>query len=511
MNVPRRIPLFAAFACLWLASVSVAQPLGSPVEPTFDNPNRFAVAGIDAARRFFNLASTRRTDCCIIGDSNTRANHVGHESGMGLAIGSHFGTYATAVGPAAGFGWWGDTISSTSTILFPPFMQEGGPPGALVSEFSDTGFPTGYAVLPSGVQIDSWYNSGFTLLADSPIDISAALRYHATQWIFGPASAGYCNPSCRPAFPGNLYTNYAVGPTVSSAGPVRRLQDFSFDVPAGPRDSNGLVFCLADAAGARNSQGPFLITWQRVENTSRASGIAYSPLWGVGGQAAYHAALALQSALSPTIEWMRQATRLQNGPPVLLVQILHGGNDVNYHVGSLGPIGGLDSSTPAGHADNIRAIMASLRNAWTISGNNPQNLFFLLGPYHPRPDPDTPVPGYEQEWRTIAAQDAQVFTVAGTMLSTTTQFAQRGMLAGGTDPYHLSPAGFITWGQTMMSSLTRALCPADFSENGTLAVTDIFAYLDAWFAGDIRADFNYSGALEAQDIFDFLNAWFAGC
>ncbi len=514
MIVPHHIPMpsiLAAIACLSLASMAIAQPLGSTVAPTFDNPNRLAVAGVDAARRVFALATTRRIDCCIIGDSNTRASHIGHEGGMGLALGNRLGTYATAVSPAAGFGWWGDTIASTNSVLFPPFVAEGAPLNVLISEFASDGFPTGYAALPSGVAAVTTYNSGLTIAADSPIDITGPLRYHATQWIFGTTSVGYCSPSCRPAFPGDPTNNYASGPTISSAGPTRRLQDFSFDVPAGPRDPNGLLFCFADWAGARDARGPFLITWQRAENTARTTGISYSPLWGLGGQSAYHAALALQSALSPTIEWIRQATRLQNAPPVLVVQILHGGNDINYHAGSVGPIGGLDSATPPGHADNIRAMMAVLRNAWTLRGNDPQNLFFLLGPYHPRPDMDTPIPGYEQEWRSIAAQDPQVFTIAGTMLSTTTQLAQRSMLSGGVDPYHLSLSGFITWGQTAVSALNRAICPGDFNESATLSITDIFAYLEAWFAGYIRADFNYSGTLEVQDIFDFLGAWFAGC
>ncbi len=54
-------------------------------------------------------------------------------------------------------------------------------------------------------------------------------------------------------------------------------------------------------------------------------------------------------------------------------------------------------------------------------------------------------------------------------------------------------------------------CPADFNLDGELSVQDIFDFLNAWFAGDIRADFNGQSGLAVQDIFDFLNAWFAGC
>jgi hypothetical protein len=47
--------------------------------------------------------------------------------------------------------------------------------------------------------------------------------------------------------------------------------------------------------------------------------------------------------------------------------------------------------------------------------------------------------------------------------------------------------------------------------SGTLEVADIFAFLNAWFAGDPRADFDGESGLQVADIFAFLNAWFAGC
>jgi probable HAF family extracellular repeat protein len=59
--------------------------------------------------------------------------------------------------------------------------------------------------------------------------------------------------------------------------------------------------------------------------------------------------------------------------------------------------------------------------------------------------------------------------------------------------------------------LSHVPCPADFNGDGSLAVSDIFAFLNAWFADDHRADFNRANCLTVQDIFDFLNAWFAGC
>jgi len=54
-------------------------------------------------------------------------------------------------------------------------------------------------------------------------------------------------------------------------------------------------------------------------------------------------------------------------------------------------------------------------------------------------------------------------------------------------------------------------CFADYNESGGVSVQDIFDFLAAYFAGDLRTDFNGSGALSVQDIFDFLAAYFAGC
>jgi len=54
-------------------------------------------------------------------------------------------------------------------------------------------------------------------------------------------------------------------------------------------------------------------------------------------------------------------------------------------------------------------------------------------------------------------------------------------------------------------------CEADFDENGAREVTDIFAFLSAWFAEDPSADFDGTPGIGVPDIFAFLSLWFAGC
>ncbi len=66
-------------------------------------------------------------------------------------------------------------------------------------------------------------------------------------------------------------------------------------------------------------------------------------------------------------------------------------------------------------------------------------------------------------------------------------------------------------GTTTSDAAALTICAADFNCSGTLEVADIFAFLNAWFAGDPRTDFDGINGLQVADIFAFLNAWFAGC
>jgi hypothetical protein len=56
-----------------------------------------------------------------------------------------------------------------------------------------------------------------------------------------------------------------------------------------------------------------------------------------------------------------------------------------------------------------------------------------------------------------------------------------------------------------------SVCTADFDGDGHLGISDVFAFVNAWFAADPLADIDGNGEIEVADIFAFLNAWFAGC
>ena len=66
-------------------------------------------------------------------------------------------------------------------------------------------------------------------------------------------------------------------------------------------------------------------------------------------------------------------------------------------------------------------------------------------------------------------------------------------------------------GSSTSTAANAEVCIADFDGSGTRDVSDIFAFLSAWFSGDPRANVNGVNGIEVGDIFAFLSAWFAGC
>ncbi len=75
--------------------------------------------------------------------------------------------------------------------------------------------------------------------------------------------------------------------------------------------------------------------------------------------------------------------------------------------------------------------------------------------------------------------------------------------------FDIDSDGFV--GASDVAFFDNFICPADFDQSGTLSTQDIFAFLNAWFEGNITADFDASGGLSIQDIYAYLSAWFAGC
>lgn len=498
------------------ALLGIAGGTSFAVQPTLDNPDPRAVSGVAAARRFFDLASSRRVDICQIGDSNSRSQVIsGHEDGMGRAFSGRFGMYATRVNPVMSIDNWGAFILAESSLAGGPFAvvtDQNCPPAAGYA-FQPQGMPKALAYLAPGLSTPFGYNLGHALGQDNPLGVNAHLRWHLSEFVL-QAGQGSMGMEARALWPGSAFDTYAFRRIEAGDRQAAGIADRAMDVPAGIRSPHGILFCVSSLVRGVAAVGPLALTYSRVERPDRSTGIAYSPLWQQGGRSARHVLedVANHGGMPVQMrEYLRQLVRLQNDPPVLLVHIMHGGNDILDSAPSRGPIGGLPSSTPAGFRDNIDGIMAFVRESWTSAGHDPQRVFFLLGPYHPRGVQEDVQAAFAQVWRDIAAADPQTFSVDGLALTTATELQSRSFLASPSDPFHLSVAGFQAFGRATVSAISRAVCPADVNENGERGVEDIFVFLERWFGREPGADFNHDGGIAIDDIFTLLGAWFQGC
>ncbi len=514
----RRVAAGAVVMVVFLLGAGAA--VGQPA-PTASNPNRFAVTGGDIVGRLFRLADTRRVDFAIIGDSNVRNAVIsGLEDGLSRAYSERFGCYATRVDPCLGVNSWGASVGGAATFGFAPFVNAGAndptvPPAAKQFSFPTSWFPTGYAYLPAGVEAHPSYNGGLRVDPDHPIDDTRALRYHLTHYRMRTPTDGRLVLTAR----GPAYTNFAAA-VFRTAASTPGLADEVLEIPAGPRDpaGGGLMLVPGNLVDNTATRGPFFGLWQRVEDRDRAAGISFSPLLYQGGRSARSACVELNAIgpASPALqEWLRQVTRLQHAAPgdaVLCIQIIHGGNDAGDENPSVGPVGGVASNTAAGHADNLRGIMNNLRAAWVIAGNDPADLYFILGPYHPRGDRLELQVQFEQQWALLCTEYPNTVAVRGTQLSTEDEFIALGWMASSSDYAHLSVTGYRAWSAAVVEALQRAACPADFNHDRAITVQDLFEFLASWFAGDAGADFDGSGAPPTlDDFFAFIAAWFDGC
>lgn len=546
---PATLPALCAAQLLSAATVRA-----DVLQPTTADPNPYAVYRAEAVAPFFAAARLRRVDLAVIGDSNIRFGGIsGHEDGMARGFAEQLGCYATRVDPLGAAGAWAAPAFDSSTYTS-GYATDGAPPsireslGALPVA---GGFPGSYVYLAPGSPVAWTNNSGIGIGAQHPIGISGTLRWHFTysHW---PAAAGgplgFVSPTVRAQWPGSAAEVYATGFLYTSGSGVPGRRDFSLDVPAGPRSEHGVLCCLTDYAGQSGARGPFVAQWTRVENLATQAGMAYSPLLYQGGRTARDAAISLLDRVDQPrmAEWFRQVTRLQNGEPMLLVQIIHGGNDANtttpavvYQRGMATPPpgdpwpAGAPSNSAAGMRQNFQSIINRLRDFWVGAGYDEDQLYFLVGGYFPQPpywNETSPGAGDGQQWtitqhegaqawRELCRDNARVAMVDGYKLSTPDEFTANLWYANvahpGGDQAHLAVAGYRAWGRAYAQAVTRAcVCgpSIDYDLDGRRTINDLFVFLTDWFAGAPLANFDGVGdAPVIQDLFAFLEAWFAGC
>jgi hypothetical protein len=115
------------------------------------------------------------------------------------------------------------------------------------------------------------------------------------------------------------------------------------------------------------------------------------------------------------------------------------------------------------------------------------------------------------QWRRGGVPLSDGGEISGSATSALTFTPAKAADAGMYDVVVTNTCASTTASTTSNAVAVTVVCRPDFDGSGVITVQDIFAFLNAWFAGDPRADFDGVNGLQVGDIFVFLNAWFAGC
>lgn len=403
---------------------------------------------------YFKKMASRRVDWIDLGDSNEVQGGFGRNHGIQFAfhyhkiplygVGVFSGNENLGLGSSMGY----DCASinngarTNDNAALPVDLDSYHP--LSVPTAGSSQFATHYPWYQSNAQSDASGNNGFSFNHGTVWDGNAAWT---ARWQYALLTAaegsGQFQPHVR--LNGAPYTIIANGGVITTGGAVDySLTTATVQVTEGVRDL-GLQIRWHN----QNQQGPVYHLWSTANMTSRTHGVQFSTMMYRGGQGMIEFAQCAQDSLTGLNLFIgfACADQASSGNNVALFCINSGLNDRNDDGQlSIGPVGGLNSATPAGYADNARAVMDEIEASWSALGYRREDLYFLLQPSHPISVPDdSELIGYRNvckeiadEYQNTAVQNLNFPLFANALYNNRTSW----YAALGSDPLHMTQTGY---------------------------------------------------------------------
>jgi hypothetical protein len=505
-----------AFAAAWAVAIPSAAHASPPPAIRADAPADVPSDAVTGARElipFFGALRSGRVDVIGIGDSNQLLGGHGWDHGWNFALASGPGLYATGLhsagenaGNSAGVGYRCATISTLGTGLFA--YAAPAPQRDLLS-FAHGATPLSPLVVPTGSSASTAINLGFQIEASHPIGTNGRLRFHSVVACW-PGSTAIVQPSVR--------LGQAPWTTLSTLSPLQlsglggTVTRSWVEIPAAAR--NAALNFRWTPWGAANIDGPFMALYMRAESADTAVGTSFHTLYGTGGMSAHDIAEHLRSTPIQTLSlFLSEASRLQSRG--VLVRINTGLNDRNETLPSV-DAGILPGNSEAAFEDNLRAIIARVRQAWDAAVLPPEQLYFLLTVSHPVATPDELLlMQYRDAADRIASGAPSVASIRMDRLTTAGEMLASGWYqSGGTDRNHLTRAAYEVLASREWSTLKQVVertCPADMNRDLDTDMLDFLAFFNCFDTADIAADMDADGIVDFLDFLAFFNSFDRGC
>ncbi len=395
------------------------------------------------------LASTRRVDIVMMGDSNQAYTGTGYGFYLDKAMGERFGIYASPI--CAGDFTSQQHSATRITASGAPDTPSNADLAELMSNVS--GLTIKAQALNANVASASSLVGGIVVNADSSLNVSSALRF----WFAWGGSSEFAGGSLKPGVRLG-YSPYSAVAVTSEA--ISTTTDFDglritvVDIPAQTR-TGAIEGRFVGPTGSQT--GPFVNYYARAERVDRSSGASVSTLYSGGGQSAWNMSWALQKAPDQTLTtFFSEIRRLQISAgysPIVVVYVNTGLNDQNEtKTPSRGPARVYGSgSTPAEYVDNIRGIKRRIERIFEINGWSTGELYWLIVPSHPIASPDAAaLVSYRAAAQADLVPDGQTSVIDMSTLTNYAEMTANSWYDGG-GVYHLTNAGYEEMAQRIVA------------------------------------------------------------
>ncbi len=396
----------------------------------------------------FAEAKSRRIAVIALGDSNQRFGGHGWSRYMAATLGETFGAYGTDL------------------TQYRQWQEKDGPaPAVAPDELAGRAFGYWY-IAPGGKELVSWKNSIMLIPAEHPLGVSGPLRFHFNHGTFPKdENAAGTSPGFQPAVRRDEKPWSIIASAPKPLNPVTGvygIQHYTLDVPADSARTWQVQFMPNPLKTP--IEGPFFASLGHAENTARKHGIAYYTLYASGGKSLRDMILRLR-ALKPARadEFFGEIFRMQpssDAPDAskarAIVMISSGLNDRNARAPSLGHAPA-NSSTAAGYADNLQALVTEIETIWTRNGGAAGSLHFALMVSHTLGNPeDAKLASYREAARTFAGKRPNASLIdLSKLVPYETMVSEKYYDKGRASDAHLDKRGYEAISRALAAELTK--------------------------------------------------------
>lgn len=435
-----------------------------------------AVSHPARARAIVNAMRSRRVAVDVFGDSNMGQSTGGHWSSWAILLNQRVPTWGGKI-HGRGDGGFGSDVRNLGNIsgTYVNFVRVAtGDDADILDRVMFTA--SEHSSPPANQYPDGWARNFWKLATGTTSPASGTITGTASVYLNNDSVAllgdiktlttrlhgSYFIPSTgggtlNMAIRGQDSSAFTVYTHNSYTSPTDLVTDFTLDM-APNADTTGRQV-QHNRINVNASSGIVYSFPQQITVPARTSGVAVSPVFARGGSTLRHIVGDMVYALAARPLALEEQLRLScramtAGQETVVIVNKMKGNDVGdtsnawvYGSGTATQTGSA-SNTAAGYKQNLETFIRLWSEAWENIGNDPQNLHFVEGAYHPQP-----TGGYTAtqqlfndgaiELANTQSWASRLVVVDGNKLTTSTEMTSLNWYKdNSTDTAHLSTAGF---------------------------------------------------------------------